>query len=82
MQTPQGSDPREESKVPAPIINIYHFHGSVDKIIQETRHDSAGNTSQRDHVPTKSKQPLLQYLYWVVGISAAAVAVYVAIFCK
>ena len=82
MQTPQGSDPWEESKVPAPIINIYHFHGSVDKIIQETRHDSAGHTAQQDRPPLKNKQPLLQYLYWIIGIAGVAVAIYAALFRK
>ena len=82
MQTPNQPDPREERQRPASIINIYHFHGTVEKVIHETRHDSAGNTSLQDGPPVKRKQPWLQYLYWGVGIVGVVVAAYVAFFKK
>lgn len=61
---------------PPQVVNYFNYYGNVEKIIHETRHDSAGDTSLQSVPPAKGKLPILQYLYWILGILVAAFAIY------
>jgi hypothetical protein len=73
------TSPEEEEKSQPSSKPVVHIHNYYGPVIQEHSHGHTGDTSLHGPPPApekKSRQPWLQYLYWIVGILVAAIAIY------
>jgi len=77
------NEPNEKMSVSAsPIINNFYNYGTIEKVIHEVRHDSVDNTAIPVNSESKPNNPVLQSVYWIVGIVAAFGTIYIAFFRK
>ena len=73
------TSPEEEEKSQSSSKPVVHIHNYYGPVIQEHSHGHTGDTSLHGPPPPpekKSRLPWLQYLYWIVGIVVAAIAIY------